>query len=205
MQNRGTLLVISGPSGTGKGTLCKALLDRCSDTQFSVSATTRAPRPGEVDGVHYDFVTPQQFDEMIAQDAFVEYAEVFGMNRYGTQKKRVQSLLDHGMNVLLDIDVQGAQNVRRKMPEAVLIFIAPPSFAVLEQRLRNRGTETDEQIQRRLETAKGEMAVADQYDYIVVNDELDIALEQLIAIKTAESCKTARCIERVQQTWRDVQ
>lgn len=205
MQNKGTLLVISGPSGTGKGTLCKALLDRCSDTQFSVSATTRAPRPGEVDGVHYDFVTPQQFDQMIAQDAFVEYAEVFGMNRYGTQKKRVQSLLDQGMNVLLDIDVQGAQNVRAKMPEAVLIFIAPPSFAELEQRLRNRGTETDEQIQRRLATAKREMTLAGQYDYIVVNDELDVALEQLIAIKMAESCRTTRCIESVQETWRDVQ
>ena len=204
MANRGKLFVISGPAGAGKSEIVKTLLKKHDDVKLSVSCTTRAPRPGEVNGVSYHFVTEERFQELVDQDAFYEWAHVH-QNRYGTLKSAVEEQLAQGHDLILEIDVQGCLQAMKQNPDATGVFICPPSRENLEKRLRNRGTETDEQIQRRLETAKGEMALADQYDYIVVNDELDIALEQLIAIKTAESCKTARCIERVQQTWRDVQ
>ncbi|MBE5781619.1 MAG: guanylate kinase [Clostridiales bacterium] len=179
---KGALVVISGPSGTGKGTVISSLLNSDPNAMLSVSCTTRAMRPGEVDGVHYFFITDEKFSEMIQQEAFLEYADVFGMNRYGTPRAFVEEKTEEGRDVYLDIDVVGAMNVKKAMDEALLIFLMPPSFEELERRLRGRGTETEEQIQKRLGTAKGEMAYADKYDYTVVNDDIDACVEQIKTI-----------------------
>lgn len=202
---KGTLLVVSGPSGAGKGTLCNELLARRENAKFSVSATTRAPRPGEIDGVHYFFVTNERFDEMIQNGEFLEYACVFGMNRYGTPRKAVEERLAQGIDVILDIDVQGALNVKKAMPEAVMLFLLPPSFEVLRTRLIGRGTETDEQIQKRLATAKSEIALADQYDYVIINDQLEAALRQVEDVLDAESCRPSRWTQWLQQFREDAE
>lgn len=198
---KGTLLVISGPSGSGKGTICERLIEREKDICFSVSATTRAPRPGEVDGVHYFFVTEEEFARMVENHEFLEYADVFGMNKYGTPKAYVERLLNEGKDVVLDIDVQGAMNVKQLKKEAVMVFIVPPSPKILEQRLRNRATETDEQIQRRLQTAKTEVAMAGLYDYIVVNEDIDSAVDELISILKATKCKMVNRIDWLTSQW----
>jgi len=203
MQKRGTLLVVSGPSGAGKGTLCAALLEDCSNARFSVSATTRKPRPGEINGVHYDFVSDERFDEMIANDEFLEYACIFGLNRYGTPRKRVETLLSEGTDVVLDIDVQGAMNVKKAMPEAVMVFVLPPSFEVLAQRLRGRATEDEHALTCRLETAKGEIKLIEKYDYVIVNDDLVAAILQLKAILMAESCRTTRNADSILKNWEE--
>ncbi len=203
MQRRGTLLVVSGPSGAGKGTLCSKLLANRSHVQFSVSVTTRKPRNGEVDGVHYNFVSDERFDEMIEAGEFLEYACIFGLNRYGTPIKGVEELLKKGVDVLLDIDVQGAMNVKKIMAEAVLVFVLPPSYEVLAHRLRNRGTEDEEMVVRRLNTAREEIKLADRYDYLVVNDDLKTATEQLIAILTAERCRKERSYASVMKNWEE--
>ncbi|MDR0888276.1 MAG: guanylate kinase [Coriobacteriales bacterium] len=180
-QRPGTLFVISGPSGVGKGTLVSLILQRLRNISLSVSATTRAPREGEVDGVSYHFLSDDEFDAVLSEDGFLEWANVHGM-RYGTMKSKVQASIDAGCDVLLEIDVQGAKQVKEKRPDAVLIFIEPPSFDTLEERLHTRGTEDDAAISRRLETARRELTQENCYDEIIVNDDLDVATNQLIAI-----------------------
>ena len=182
---KGMLLVISGPSGTGKGTLIKRLMDEDSSLVFSVSATTRAPRPGEIDGVHYHFVTNEQYDQLVAENAFVEYANVHG-NRYGTLRSEVYQRLERGENVVLDIDVQGALNVIAHEKEKVSIFILPPSMKVLRERLTGRGTETEDAVERRLHNAIWEISQKDQYEFKVINDDLDDCVRKLQAIIAAQ-------------------
>ena len=167
--NKGKLLVLSGPSGCGKSTVIRALMQERSDIDFSVSATTRAPRPGETDGKDYFFVSRERFAEMVERGELLEHAEFVG-NCYGTPRDAVLRKLEAGRHVLLDIEVQGAAQVKEAMPECVSVFLAPPSLEELERRLRSRGTETEEKIRGRLETAVRELAVADRYDQTVVND-----------------------------------
>ena len=182
---KGMLLVISGPSGTGKGTLIERLMKEDPTLVFSVSATTRAPRPGEIDGVHYHFVTNEQYDQLVAENAFVEYANVHG-NRYGTLRSEVYERLERGENVVLDIDVQGALNVIASEKEKVSVFILPPSMQVLRERLTGRGTETQEAVERRLHNAVWEISQKDKYRYKVINDDLESCLRTLQAIIEAE-------------------
>ena len=187
-EHRGKLIVVSGPSGAGKSTVIGKVMERRSDLCFSVSATTRKPREGEVDGVNYFFVSGTEFDRMIGDDELLEHAE-YNRDNYGTPRAYVEEKRRAGMHVLLDIEVQGARQVRERVPEAIKIFIIPPSLQVLEQRLRGRGTETEEQIQRRLARARGEYREADFYDYVVINDHLETAANELNAIITAELCR----------------
>ena len=181
------LYVISGSSGVGKGTVLKGFLNRNPDFLLSISCTTRTPRPGEVDGVNYFFLSEDEFEECIKQDKFLEYAEFAG-NYYGTKKRYIKQCLEEGKNIILEIDTKGALQVKKRMPEAVLIFICPPSFETLEARLRGRHTEDEETIQKRLQEAKIELERADSFDYKIVNDDLDKAiqtLEEVIGVKNA--------------------
>ena len=189
-EHRGKLIVVSGPSGAGKSTVINKVMERRSDLCFSVSATTRKPREGEIDGVHYFFVSGTEFDRMIGDDELLEHAE-YNRDNYGTPRAYVEEKRRAGMHVLLDIEVQGARQVRERVPEAIKIFIIPPSLQVLEQRLRGRDTEDEEQIQRRLARARGEYREADFYDYVVINDDLETAANELNAIITAELCRYA--------------
>ena len=187
-KKKGTLFVFSGPSGVGKGTLNAKLFAEFGDQMaFSVSATTRAPREGEIDGTHYFFIDKQEFENRIANNDFLEHAQFAG-NCYGTPKSYVMSLLEAGKNVLLEIEVQGAMQVMERMPECVSIFVLPPSFEELERRLRGRGTETEDKIVKRLETAKGELAYADKYRYQVINGgDLEAAYQELRGIYLKET------------------
>ena len=187
---KGMLLVISGPSGTGKGTIIEALMKADKSLVFSVSATTRDPRPGEVDGVHYHFMTVEKYNELVEQGAFVEHAQVHG-NLYGTLRSEVYSRLERGENVVLDIDVQGAMNVIATEKEKVSIFILPPSLTVLRERLTGRGTETPEAIERRMNNAIWEISQKDNYEYKVINDNLDDAIRTVQAIIEAEKHSSA--------------
>ena len=188
-QRKGVLFVISGPSGVGKGTVNKRLFEEFGNAvAFSVSATTRDPREGEVDGREYFFISRQEFEKRVANNEFLEHAEYAG-NCYGTPRDYVLSLLQRGVSVILEIDVQGAMQVKRRMPESVSVFILPPSFEELEHRLRGRGTETPEKIERRLAAAKAEMARAPEYDYQIVNDDLDAAYARLREIFILETEK----------------
>ena len=189
-EHRGKLIVVSGPSGAGKSTVIAKVMERRNDLCFSVSATTRKPREGEVDGVNYFFVSETVFVRMIGDDELLEHAE-YNREYYGTPRAYVEEKRRAGMHVLLDIEVQGARQVRERVPEAIKIFVIPPTLQVLEQRLRGRGTEDEEQIQRRLARARGEYREADFYDYIVINDHLDTAANELNAIITAELCRYA--------------
>ena len=181
-QKKGVLFVISGPSGVGKGTINQKLFAEFTDeVAFSVSATTRGPREGEIDGTHYFFITRQEFDSRVANNEFLEHAEYAG-NCYGTPRSYVLDLLNKGVSVILEIDLQGAVQVKACMPESVSIFILPPSFEELENRLRGRGTETPEKIEKRLAAAKHEMEMAHTYDYRIINDDLDVAYEKLRAV-----------------------
>lgn len=179
--NKGRLFIFSAASGTGKTSLAKALVEQMPDVAFSVSHTTRAPRPGEQNGVHYYFVTPQQFDEMVAADRFLEHARVFG-NSYGTSRAVTENLLRQGKSVIFDIDWQGARAIKEKMPEAVSIFILPPSRAALEERLTGRGQDAPEVIARRMREAVSEMSHYKEFDHLVVNDDFNAALADLKAI-----------------------
>lgn len=192
MNEKGLLLVLSGPSGVGKGTIAASLLDRHDDICFSVSATTRAMRPGEQEGVSYFYKSVEKFNSMIANNEFLEYMCVFGKNYYGTPRAYVESKLNEGMNVLLDIDVKGAMSVKANYPEAVLVFIAPPSLSVLRSRLVGRATETLDAVNLRLAECKTELAYIPKYDYVVVNDELNAAVETVECIIRSAKCASGR-------------
>lgn len=178
---KGTLYVFTGPSGAGKGTVLGRLVKEDDRLFFSISATTRAPRPGEQDGVHYYFLEKSDFENKIAQGAFLEHAQYVG-NYYGTLEAQVNEKLEEGFDVILEIEVQGAMQIKQKRPDAVLVFIAPPSFEELAARLRGRGTEDEAKVQKRLETAKGELAQQDKFDYVVVNDTVDRAVDEIKGI-----------------------
>ena len=191
---KGKCFIISGPSGAGKSTVLHALMEKRKNVYFSVSATTRDPRPGEEDGVHYHFLDVDTFRQWIANDEFLEYAEFVG-NFYGTPRRFVDEAMERGEDVILDIEVQGAIQVTSKRPDAVRIFIAPPSWAELERRLTDRGTDSPDKIQKRLLRAKVEFQTAHTYDYFVINNTVEEAVEELNAIMTAEHCKPKERME----------
>ena len=182
---RGLLILISGPSGTGKGTVCDLLRQKHPEISYSISATTRQPRPGEQDGVNYYFYTKEKFREMIDQGQLLEWAEVYG-NFYGTPKQKVLDRLEAGEDILLEIDTQGALNVMKVMPEGLFIFLLPPSLEELAARLKGRGTETEESLHRRLGAAVDEIKLATKYRYVVVNDKVEDAQETIANIIEAE-------------------
>ncbi|MEH7882829.1 guanylate kinase [Bacillus sp. JJ1609] len=196
MQEKGLLIVLSGPSGVGKGTVRKELFSQ-PDTAFeySVSATTRLPREGERNGVDYFFKSREEFEEMIQQDQLLEYAEFVG-NYYGTPVEYVRETLDAGKDVFLEIEVQGASQVRRKFPEGLFIFLAPPSLSELENRIVTRGTETEDIIKGRMRAAREEIEMMELYDYVVENDQVESAAERVKAIVVAEHCRRERVQHR---------
>lgn len=177
----GNLFVVSGPSGAGKGTLLSQVIERIPDAWVSVSATTRSPRPGEIEGVHYFFLDTDHFKSLVEQDGFLEWAQVHD-NYYGTLKQSVIDHMNAGDQVILEIDVQGALQVRKALPEAHLVFIEPPSLEELERRLRQRGTETEDVISSRMKTAEVELAQKMEYDVQVVNDDLERAVDELVEV-----------------------
>ena len=196
-KERGQLIVLSGPSGVGKSTVIAELLGQRKDIYFSVSFTTRAPRVGEADGVNYNFVDRAEFERMIAAGELLEHAEYVG-NYYGTSMRVIEEKLAAGVDVLLDIEVQGAAKVRAKCPEAVLIFIIPPSFEELSRRLRGRNTDSEETIAGRLQKAREEYQQIPNYDYLVVNDKVSAAAAEIIAILLAEDCRTRNRLHLVE-------
>ena len=192
-EKQGLLVVFSAPSGCGKDTILQAIFKtkNCEDFVLSRSMTTRAPRSGETDGVDYFFITDEQYQELVAQDAFLEHATVHG-HSYGTLKSQIEEKLSKGLNVVLDIDPQGAKQVIAQWPECVSIFLLPPSYQKLRERLYGRNTDASEEIERRLKNAKGEIEQAGMYQYAVVNDDLQLALSQVSAIIAAEKQRTSR-------------
>lgn len=193
LTEKGILLIISGPAGTGKGTVVKKVVSSSENYALSVSATTRAPRVGEENGVHYHFLTREAFEEKIQKGEMLEYAEYVG-NYYGTPKDRVVELLEQGVNVILEIEVVGAMKVKALMPEAVTVLLLPPDFEILEARLRGRGTNTEEDIRRRLIKAREEVSRIAEYDYVVINQNngVEEAAKEILSIVEAEKHKTAR-------------
>jgi len=200
---KGLLVIFSGPSGSGKGTIMKSLLASRDDTVLSVSMTTRAPRPGEIDGYHYHFVTREEFMKTIEEDGFLEYAEYNG-NFYGTPEAPVRRLLNEGKNVMLEIEVQGAEKVMDHRSDVVSIFITTPSYAELERRLRGRGTETEEVVQGRMKTSRYELSRAFRYQYIVLNDEVERAVERITTIIDAEHMRYSRMENIILEVLKDV-
>ncbi len=197
MKRRGLLLVVSGPSGAGKGTICKELLSRRGDEiTVSVSATTRNPRAGEVEGVNYFFLEKEKFKTMIGEDEFLEHAQVYD-NYYGTPKKFVMDELVAGRNVLLEIDIQGAMQVRDKYPEGVFVFVLPPSMKELKNRIIGRGSETAESLEKRFSSAFSEIDFIKKYDYYIINDKVEKATDTLISIIEAESHRVVENIEEL--------
>ena len=188
MNKRGTLFVVTGPSGAGKGTVLKKVMAATDHLYFSISATTRAPRPGEIHGVHYHFITRESFAQLIREERLLEHAEYVG-NFYGTPLDPVLEHLAQGDDVILEIEIQGAKQVKARYPKAALVFIAPPSFDELERRLRGRGTETEETILRRMDTARRECAHMDAFQYIVLNDTPENGAYELLSIITAHRCR----------------
>ena len=188
-KDEGILLVVSGPSGAGKGTICNAIREKFPDLQYSVSMTTRDPRKGEVEGESYFFRTNEQFEKLIQEDAFLEYAKVCD-HYYGIPKKRALDMISDGKSVLLEIDIQGAMQVKKRYPKGVFIYIVPPSLEILSDRLYGRGTDSEETIQKRLAQITSELAMAHQYDYIIVNDKLEDAVRKTSSIRkpNAASC-----------------
>lgn len=190
-ERKSMLIVISGPSGVGKGTIFNRLLDNDPSLTFSVSVTTRAPRPGETEGVDYFFISDEEYQKLVDEDAFLEHADVHG-HRYGTLKSQVLDRMEKGLNVVLDIDPQGARQVMEHWPDCVSIFLLPPSYAALRARLYGRNTDDPKEIERRLGNARGEIEQVGMYHYTVVNDDLDLAFDQVTAIVTAEKQRTTR-------------
>jgi guanylate kinase len=200
----GNLIIISAPSGAGKTTLVNEVLRRDAGLRPSISYTSRAPRAGEIEGEHYHFVTRDEFAAMIERDEFLEWAEVHGKH-YGTSRAYVEKLLSDGHDVMLTIDVQGAAATKQKFPDAVSVFVLPPSFAVLCERLDTRGANSPEDLQVRMQNALIEMARYEEFDYVIVNDELDRAVNELIAIIQAARCRRANraaLAESIQQTFK---
>lgn len=195
--NKGLLIVVSAPSGCGKGTILAEIL---KDPQFyySISATTRKPRDGEVDGVNYHFLSRERFEDLIQNNGLLEYAQ-FCDNYYGTPRKQVEEKLNEGKNVILEIEVQGAMKIKKTCPEAVFIFILPPSVKELRRRLNKRGTETEEVINKRISQAVGEIKMAENYDYIMVNDELEKAIEDMKAIISVEKMTCKRAVKNINE------
>ena len=196
-ESKSMLIVISGPSGVGKGTIYHRLLDSDPSLTFSVSVTTREPRHDELDGVDYFFITDAEYEKLLAQDAFLEHADVHG-NRYGTLQSQVDEKMREGRSVVLDIDPQGARQVMEKRPDCVSIFLLPPSVDKLRERLYNRNTETPEVIERRVNNARAEIAQMHMYQYAVVNDDLELAYDQVSAIIMAEKQRTTRFFPEVE-------
>lgn len=191
MQTKGMLIVISGPSGVGKGTLCNLLLKRKKNIILSVSTTTRLPRDGEINGKSYFFVSKKDFESMIKENQFLEWAKVYN-NYYGTPREFVNKNLEKGKDVLLEIDIQGAKQVKHNCPQAIFIFIMPPSIAELETRIKKRGTETQTSLEVRMGNTVNELKAAYMYDYIVINDDIERAVTELCSIISAEKCRTSR-------------
>ncbi len=200
---KGLLVIFSGPSGSGKGTIMKSLLASRDDTVLSVSMTTRAPRPGEIDGYHYHFVTHEEFQKTIEEDGFLEYAEYNG-NFYGTPEAPIRRLLNEGKNVMLEIEVQGAEKVMDHRSDVVSIFITIPSFEELERRLRGRGTEPEEVIRGRMKTSQYELSRAFRYQYIVLNDEVEKAVDRINTIIDAEYMRYSRMENTILEVLKDV-
>lgn len=195
MAGKGILIVLSGPSGAGKGTVVGALLRKLPGLVLSVSATTRLPRENEVDGVNYYFITREKFLSMIESGEFLEWARVYD-NYYGTPRRAVEKALAEGKDVLLEIDVQGGLQVKAKFPDAVLVFLLPPSWDELASRLAGRGSEPREEVEKRLAWAQDELRTFPRYDYVVINDRVEEAAEKIRSIITAEKCRTARFEDR---------
>ncbi|SFL47837.1 guanylate kinase [Paenibacillus sp. 1_12] len=197
-KERGILIVLSGPSGVGKGTVCKALRGCAPDLVYSVSATTRDPRAGEVDGVNYFFKTREQFKKLIDTDQILEWAEYVG-NFYGTPRQFVEETLNSGKDIILEIEVQGALQVKQKFPEGVFIFLLPPSLDELESRIIGRGTESEESIRSRMSVAMDEFRLMDYYDYAIVNDKVENACSRIQSIIVAEHCRTDKVFSKIKQ------
>ena len=197
---KGLLIVVSGPAGSGKGTILGKLFQRGLNFAYSVSATTRQPRPGEQHGVNYYYITREEFEEKIREDGFIEYAEYVG-NYYGTLKSEVEARRAAGVNVILEIEVQGALQIKEKYPDAIFILLLPPNYSTLAQRLRGRGTEPEDVILMRLEQAKNELQYFNTYDYVITNENgvIDPAVETILSIVEAEQHKTARTEDFVRE------
>ncbi len=200
---RGLLLVLSGPSGVGKGTVCAALRKRVSEIVYSVSVTTRQPRVGEVDGVNYFFKSQEQFQQMIERNLLLEWAE-YANHSYGTPREFVELTLAQGKDVILEIEVQGAMQVKEKFPEGVFIFLMPPSLDELRNRIENRGTEDDQTIRKRLQLAADEIKLLEQYDYAVVNDQVESACNKIISIIQAEHLRKDRIMNKIKKWMKEV-
>ena len=196
--NKGKLFVISGPSGSGKSTVIGRLLKELDKAYFSISATTREPRKGERDGVDYHFMKKEEFEKLIEADQLLEYAQFVG-NYYGTPAAPVDEKLNAGYDVILDIETQGAEQILSKRPDAVSIFVFPPSFEILEQRLRSRGTDSEEKILGRLAQARVECKKAEMYTYLIINDQIETACDEVMAIITAEKCRTAERLHHLKE------
>ncbi len=200
-EDKGLLIVLSGPSGVGKGTVCKALQKREINISYSVSVTTRLPRQGEVDGVNYFFKSDAEFRHMVANDDLLEWAEYAG-HFYGTPKSYVMEQIERGHDVLLEIEVQGARQVKQKYPQGIFIFLVPPSMVELKNRIVKRGTETEDIIQNRMTIAEEEVEMMEHYDYVVVNDHVEKACDRIEAIIIAEHCKKERKIKQYRRMLR---
>ncbi|NTW72311.1 MAG: guanylate kinase [Eubacteriaceae bacterium] len=198
VKEKGLLIVISGPSGAGKGTVCKELLKQMKNLAVSVSATTREPRNGEIEGVNYYFLNKGNFLDMIGNNEFLEYAKVYD-NYYGTPKTPVLDMLDTGVDVILEIDIQGAAQVRANYPDGIYIFVVPPSIKELEKRITERGTESKEQLSKRMDCAYDEIRNAANYSYIVINEKVPVAAYQIASIITAEKCRSERLESKIEE------
>lgn len=194
--NRGSLIIVSGPSGSGKDTVLREVLKKMPDLDFSISSITRDMRVGEVEGEKYNFISRETFEKMIADNALLEY-NVYCGNYYGTPKAPVKNCINKGGDIILEVDVNGAENVRKNFKDCFSVFIAPPSFEVLKNRLTSRGTETQEVIEKRLAQAKSELSRINEYDYIVVNDDLSTAVEEFVEIIRTERRKVNRNLDLV--------